>query len=376
MLPLAIYFCHLYSKRNIIFQSNWRCNNCSLVVLLLAGIICFTSFLTKAQTVDTNNVIGQIGKYLLYRNHDTNYIANYGDELGIKLLTNNKFNYLKILDGKAGKSLRYRPSRDVSLGIGIVYKWFALDLAFNLGLRNYSQIEGAQAFDFQGRLFSSKQLMVFSLQVYRGYKLENISGLDVELTDHEELRPDMRTIYFGLEYFHALNYTKFSMKAPFVFNEIQRKSAGSPIVGVSFGIYSMTADSSLVPPKARNSLQSAAQMRDLSLINGALNFGYMYTFVYKSHYFASLGLIPGININGGDFFDESEQKRKVVPLNAHFKINSLNSIGYNGRKYFGGLSLIFDASYARLANNLTSVTGRGVINLFVGIRFDAPKIIR
>jgi hypothetical protein len=328
------------------------------------------AYTSTAQAIDTTNVIGQISKYLLYRNHDTNYISNYGDEIAVKLYSNNKFNYFRVRDRQMGSSIRYRPSRDISLGLGVAYKWFALDVGFSLGLRSNSDIENANAFDFQGRLYSSKQLVTFNLQYYSGFKLANLNGVDVELNDANSLRSDIRTINFALEYLYAFNYTRFSMKAPFVFNEIQRKSAGSPIIGATFGIFTMAADSSILPFQAQNAFRPNAQISDFSLMNTALNFGYMYTFVYKSHYFISIGLIPGINFNAGDYFDESTEQRRIIPLNAHAKITSLNSIGYNGRKFFGGLTFTLDATFARMASQLTETTGRGMINLFVGYRFE------
>jgi hypothetical protein len=353
-------------------------NKClrNILLTLIWLTSCCGTWSTFAQHTDTNTVIDQIASYLLYRNHDTNYIKNYGDELALKFLATNKFNYFRIRDRETKNALRYRPTRDVSLGFGVAYKWFALDIAFALGLRNNSQIEDAGAFDFQGRLYSSKQLITFNLQYYSGYRLANTSGIEIDVPAEEELRSDIRTINFAAEYLYALNYTKFSMKAPFVFNEIQRKSAGSPILGATFGFFNMNADSTIIPGSLVNQFQPAAQMRDLSLINAAVNAGYMYTFVYKTNFFLSIGLIPGLNFNFGDFYNESTAERQFVPLNAHFKINSLNAIGYNGRRIFGGASFTIDATFARLAPRLTEITGRGLISLFVGYRFGMPLFKR
>jgi hypothetical protein len=47
----------------------------------------------------------------------------------------------------------------------------------------------------------------------------------------DEIRDDIRSISTVLQYLFAFDYDKFSLKAPFIQNEIQRKSAGSLLIG-------------------------------------------------------------------------------------------------------------------------------------------------
>ncbi|MCD4730862.1 MAG: hypothetical protein K8R74_09700, partial [Bacteroidales bacterium] len=47
----------------------------------------------KGQQVDSlMKKIENFGDYLLYRNQDTNYISNYGNEVAVKLVSVNKYN--------------------------------------------------------------------------------------------------------------------------------------------------------------------------------------------------------------------------------------------------------------------------------------------
>ena len=310
--------------------------------------------------------IENFGDYLLYRNHDTSYISNYGNEVAVKLLSVNKYNYFRIRDRINNTRLRYRPVRDISLGMGVSYKLFALDITFSLGLRNNSEFENTKSFDFQGRMFSSKQFISTTIQYYQGYKLSNVAGTDVNISEESTRREDIRTINFGLQYMYSFNYTKFSLKAPFVFNEVQRKSAGSTIIGASFSMFVMDADSSIVPPEISTCFEPDLHLLDLNVLSVAVSLGYMYSFVYREHFFLTLSLIPGINFNGGDYLTET---RNTISPNFNFNLNSMNAIGYNGRKFFAGFHFLANGFFSRVDKKLTAEIGHGKASFFVGYRF-------
>jgi len=63
-----------------------------------------------------------------------------GNKIAVKLVAVNKYNYFRIRDRVNDSRLRYRPIRDLSLGVGVSYKWFTLDKTFALSLRNNSEL--------------------------------------------------------------------------------------------------------------------------------------------------------------------------------------------------------------------------------------------
>ena len=321
----------------------------------------------KSQETDTTKIgLDYIGHYLLYRNHDTSYIKSYSQKISVKLVAINKYNYFNIIDRNNKTSIKYVPLRDVSLGLGVAYKWFALDLTFSMGLDKNSDFENTRSFDFQGSMFSSKQIITFVLQYYQAYELSNMKGVDVNLSEDIKRREDIRTINLGLQYMFATNYTKFSLKAPFVQNEGQRKSAGSPIVGASFNIFVMDADSSIVPKEAYEYFNPNLYLTDLNIISASLSFGYMYSFVYRKRFFLTLSLIPGINISSGDYYTDT---RNYSPLSIHLKLNSRNAIGYNSIKFFTGFQFLADAYFSSFEKKILAEIGHGKFSLFVGYRF-------
>lgn len=348
-------------------------NKQSLFSILLFIIIGLTGIHKQAQSQQADSLfkkIEDLGHYLLYRNHDTTFISNYGNEVAIRLVTVNKFNYFRIRDRINKSRIRYRPVRDLSIGAGISYKWFALDITFSLGLREYSEFENTRSFDFQGRIFSSKQYISATIQYYQAYKFGSSGGLSNELEEDSKRREDIRTINFSLQYLYATNYTRFSIKAPFVFNEVQKKSAGSPILGASFGIFNMIADSSIVPPEIQASFSPALYLKDLSILMASLSVGYMYTYVTKWKVFVTASIIPGINVNSGDYFNT---ERKYISLNVHGKLSSMNAIGYNGRRFHAGINFSIDAYFSKLEEKMFAEIGHGKFGFFIGYRFAKKK---
>lgn len=331
-----------------------------LFVMLLPG-------LAKSQEMDTTKKgLDYIGHYLLYRNHDTSYIKSYSQKISAKLVAINKYNRFNLTDRNNKTSIRYVPLQDVSLGLGIAYKWFALDLTFSLGLNKNSDFENTRAIDFQSSIFSSKQFITFTFQYYQAYEINNIRGVDVNLSEAAIRREDIRTISVGLQYMFATNYTKFSLKAPFVQNEGQRKSAGSPIVGASFHIFVMDADSSVVPQEVSEYFNPDLYLTDLNIISVSLSLGYMYSFVFKKRFFLTLSFIPGINIGSGDYYTDT---RQYSPLSIHVKLNTRNAIGYNSSKFFTGFQFNGDAYFSTFEKKLLAQIGYGKFSLFIGYRF-------
>ncbi len=321
----------------------------------------------KAQTVDTlMQVINTLTDHFLYRNNDTNYIENYGNQVALKVVGLTKINYFRVRDLTNKTSVKYRPERDLNLGLGVAYKFFSFDITLGLGLNKNSNLENQRSFDFQGRIFSSKQYISATMQYYQGYNLSDVFGVTVIPNDSSVNREDIRTTNFMLQYMYAFNYTKFSLKAPFVFNERQKKSAGSVIAGVTFSIYSLTADSSIVPIELSPYLNPITHLNSLNVFNIGARAGYMYTFVFAKHFFATGSLIPGLVLNYGDYALESGYE---LPTGFNFSLNTMNSVGYNGTRFFTGISYISDIFSVKIAKKQGFTVGSGKINGFVGYRF-------
>ncbi len=321
----------------------------------------------KSQNVDTLvNAMEHLSDYFLNRHQDTNYIGNYSNELAIKIQSLGKFNSISLMDRSSKSRLKYIPVRDLRIGIGVAYKFFAFDLNIGLGLDKNSIIEDSRTFDFRARLYTSKQYMNVFLQYYQGYRISNFDHFVVRSDHPQSIRNDVRSIHLGFQYLYALNYTKFSIKAPFVFNELQRKTAGSFLFGANFNLLVLDGDSSLIPTRIQSEFGNQLSIQDLNNLSLGISVGYMFTYVFKENFFATASLIPGLLYNNGDY---SVTTRKPIPKQLNGRIKTMNSIGYNARRFFTGVTFEAEGFWIKIADNQTAKISHGSASVFVGYRF-------
>jgi hypothetical protein len=298
--------------------------------LTLAGL--FQSNTLQAQNIRPDTLISrieQLGSSILFQNLDSSYIKNYNDKFTVKLLAVNKINFFSFKDGNKNSRIRYSPETGINTGFGISYKWFAVDFIFNTGWGTGNNFKDQKSLDFQGRIFSGKRFIEATMQYYHGYELMKSSGLSHQLNNDIKIREDIRSMNFGLQYLYAFNYGKFSLRAPFVLNEIQRKSAGSIIAGANFSIVIIDADSSAIPSEVKPDFDEKIHLTDINTISLGINLGYIYTFVIREHFFLSLGFVPALNYITGDY---KTDVREVLQSNFTFKGKIMGALGYNGKR--------------------------------------------
>lgn len=337
-------------------------------ILIISTLLSMNIFSGYCQVTSADTIIAtveQFAKEIIYQDQDTNYIKSYTDRLSVKLLVLNKFNLIQLTDKNLGNSIRFRPDLGVNLGIGIAYKGLALDLSANFGLKE-NQIDNTDYRDFQIKAFSSKHYLRGRYQYYSGYKIEHLSGFDLYLSDEENKRPDIRTIQLGLQYLYVFNYGKFSLRAPFVQNEHQRKSAGSLLAGGGFHLYNLDADSSLITKEMEPYFNSKLYYSQLNVATLSVSLGYIYTFVIGKRFFITLGLIPGFGVNSGDYRTEFRE-----PIKTHFtyRIKTMSAIGYTGKRFYTGIQVIGGYYPLTIDKKIKTYITEGRANFFLGYRF-------
>jgi len=299
------------------------------------------------------------------RQQDSTYIDNYTNELSLRLIGVTKQHFFQIHDRNTDALVRYQPEAKVSAGMGITYKWFSLDVTFQVGIPR-DDVESSKAFDFQGRVFGLKQYVELAYKYYFGYQINKTNNLSNVLPDSLLRREDIRTSYINLEYMYAFNYGRFSFKAPFFYNEIQKKNAGSFVAGASFVSYLLDGDKAILPEEAWLDFNPNLTFQSLNLASLSIQFGYMYSIVIARNFYITLGLIPGVTLSAGDY---KVNNRESIALQPSIKIKTMNSIGYNSRRFYAGVQFEGDLSRARIEKKENVGIAHGKGKLFIGYRF-------
>lgn len=153
---------------------------------------------------------------------DSIYIASYKQKFRVTgyLSTSS----VQIDDGNT----HYTPNYPLTTGVGIAIKNTIVSVDVGYGfipLKNNHVYGRSKMTDFQIHRYGRRSIVDLYFQNYQGFYTERKSGRI------DGILPNMRVTQMGAEYTFLWNGNQFSSKAAFDLNEIQKRSAGSWLVG-------------------------------------------------------------------------------------------------------------------------------------------------
>lgn len=306
------------------------------------------------------------------------YKISYSDQLGIYLYGISKYSNFELREaGQPNDSIiKYSPNSNFNLGAGFSYKWMGFSLAFNLGfINNDNSLKGkTSSLDLQLDIFTRRLLMNANLQAYKGFYWYNPEVFYPEWNKQDSLlvRPDITTLSLGFNGIYVFKHDKFSIRAPYQFTERQLKSCGSWLAGWRFSVYSMVADSSIVPEPLYGFYPNLSKMGGLGSLSMGGSFGYTYTFVWGNYFFVNGLLMIGLNLQSlaaYDLDDEPLGSASSVSSHATFRF----SLGVNKPGSYYGLSFFSDSFLLKNPNETELTYSFGKFRIYYGLRFDIKK---
>lgn len=182
---------------------------------------------------------------------DTSYVRSFYNDLIVRIYSANRNNFVHFNDVAEDLDLKYLPNDYFDLGAGFNYKWFGINVGTKIGkLSDDDDKYGkTSSFGLQSYLYARKFTVDVMAMRTRGYYAELDNAPPGErITDQQYYkRRDLRTKNIGINLNYVMNHRRFSYKAAFKQNELQKKSAGSVIVGGGFYLLTVNADSAIVP---------------------------------------------------------------------------------------------------------------------------------
>ena len=309
--------------------------------------------------------------------HDTNYIQVYKDELTTRLFFSQKQSGYTLSEKYFNPRLAYKTNPNLLIGIGYTYSFLTLNLAVKLPLINgdddtYGE---TKTIDLQTHSIFRKFIVDFYLQWNRGFYVSNPEDLldDWDSGQPYPLRGDLRTNIVGLNMQYLFNSEKYSYKASFVQNEFQKRSAGSPIVGVEGHWMLGMADSLLIPGEfmSTNILNDYSDFNQMDMLNMGINGGYAYTFVVKQRIYLSASFTVGVAAGKTWFHNTATSETQFTGISLGLNNTSRISLGFNRKNFYIG------ASYIRFSmSNLADLDNGWVAYSTDNIRLNIVRRIR
>jgi len=276
--------------------------------------------------------------------YDTNYVIAYKDELTARLYLSRKQNHYNLSERLLQPWMKYKTNENLLLGIGYTYSFLTLNLAVKIPFMNADDdIYGkSKYFDLQGHTTLGSYIIDFYLQWNTGYYIANPKDIYPSgwVQSQMPVRGDLRTHLLGLNLQYLFNSSRYSHKASFLQNEIQKRSAGSPILGIEAYWMLGMSDSALVGEYIHPAGYLDNQpFNRADIANAGVNGGYAYTFVWWRDLYLSLSSVFGLSCGYNQIHNTSASETIGSGLTMGFTNSTRISLGYNNPNYYIGISL-------------------------------------
>jgi len=307
--------------------------------------------------------------------YDTSRISDLTNKLNIYTGLIGKFHSIELENPNINKKLKYEPNGNTSIAVGFNYKWLGLGFNFSPEFLNKDdEIHGkSKRFDTQLNIYTKSFGIDAYLQYYKGFYLKNPNDFIDWQNDFYPLRPDLESFSFGLSGYYFFNNKKFSYKAAFNRTQIQKRSAGSFILGTYFNANIVNSSGGFIPSELPDSLHVYYNIEAYVTNSVGISCGYTYTFVFLKNFFINASLVPGLGYRTATFQTNDNDTKVKGTLTG--SLNARIALGYEGKYLYTGLTLVsFVDSYNYESISISSSTGN--IRFFIGKRFNVNHLFK
>lgn len=320
--------------------------------------------------------------FFLKNDYDTTYIYSATEKLTSRLLSSISDTEISFRDRNLNSTLTYSINSELHFGFGFNYSVFGVNVSFSPfnNVSEESKYGKTKSIDLRINLYGRSVIFDLYLLNHSGFYLSNPEAILEGWTDVEghPLRPDIHVFSTGIVTQYIFNNKKFSLRATYLQNEWQKKSAGSFIVGASLFYMLFDADSSFIPSNIQNpDFIGGYKLNHSSSLNIGVNGGYSYTFVLKQNFFVSLGLTVGpqfsYSVVTSEYMSQSRNAAGTFGLNGLLR----GGLGYNSKKIYVGIFFISEnLGHTSALNNVSSLLSTSIIKLNLVYRFTLKKPIK
>lgn len=227
--------------------------------------------------------------------HDSVYYKTFPDKSTVRFYFSKKYTSLYFSSATGDADFKYRPNTQLTMGAGITYNNFSVNLSYGFGFLNGDDEKGkTKSIDFQGHIYPNKWAVDILGIRHKGLYIDP-KGYADNNTANFYYRPDATMLLVGVGVYRVVNTDRFSYNAAMIQSEWQQKSAGSFLYGGEAYYSSIKADSNLIPKTKEHAFEEAGLDKLHSVIIGA-GAGYGYTLVVRKHFFATGSVIANLDL--------------------------------------------------------------------------------
>ena len=278
------------------------------------------------------------------------------------------YEYYRFATEDKTQSISIAPSSNNKIGLNLRWRCFTVGYSFTL---NNAQPE----FDMDLNLYCSRvRLELFYRRRSEGFKIRNLKGFyenDNPLTGYNRDFNGLTTSQIGANLFYIFNYKKFSFPAAYSQSTVQRKNAGSFILGLNYNEQLFIFDHTEVDPKIESLMKDELKFKRVNYLDFSLNFGYSYSWVFAKNFLANISTTPAIGYKTTSLksiIDNSTEYDASINIDLVSRL----AVVYNNGNYFAGASLT-SHTYSYTKPSLSIMHGFGYLKIYAGFYFWRKK---
>lgn len=291
--------------------------------------------------------------------YDTAYIGRPDARWTIKFRGNLSGADMRTTSVTDGVENRSRVTADCrgTLSMAVAYRGLGLGVAVNP-----AKFAGkCKDFEYNLNSYSNRygfDVVFLSSKTYHGYKAADAERIDIH-------KGQISQNALNLNFYYAFNYRRFSFPAAFSQSYIQKRSAGSWMIGASFD-------------------GSKTELNDMTirLNEFAVGAGYAYNLVIARHWLCHLSALPTLTIYSHDYTktrtsadegsDQASTNTVRHDMKYHFPsaiITGRGAVVYSWRNKFAGATAVYNYSVAGDEDHLQVRRNKWRVRMFFGFRF-------
>ena len=291
--------------------------------------------------------------------YDTAYIGRPDARWTIKYRGNLSGADMRTTSVTDGVQNRSRVTADCrgTLSMAVAYRGLGLGVAVNP-----AKFAGkCKDFEYNLNSYSNRygfDVVFLSSKTYHGYKAADAERIDIH-------KGQISQNALNLNFYYAFNYRRFSFPAAFSQSYIQKRSAGSWMIGASFD-------------------GSKTELSDMTirLNEFAVGAGYAYNLVIARHWLCHLSALPTMTIYSHDYTktltsaDEDNAPSATSTMRHDMKYHFPSAIitgraaaVYSWRNKFAGATAVYNYSVAGDEDHLQVRRNKWRVRMFFGFRF-------
>lgn len=308
---------------------------------------------------------------------DTNYVEPQHYNYTVMLQNTNTYEMYRLTTDN-GNSFTFSPKPSIKLGPYVGWRW--IFLGYTIDLNHLSSDNKKKEFDLS--LYSSQiGVDLFyrhtgdDFRIRKAYLGENVDTKALKNVSYDGVSASI----VGFNLYYIFNHKKFSYPAAFSQSTVQKRSCGSPMVGIGYTRHSLSVDwekmTKLVTDRlgqdvADTNLGPIGESGKVKYTDISISGGYGYNFVFAPRWLfaSSLSIALAYKKTISDVEESAFSFRDFSIRN--FNIDGVGRFGVvwnNNKWYVGANTILHSYNYNKKRFSTNNIFGS--VNIYVGVNF-------